>query len=156
MSLLGTLKSLFGQREREPTSSDVSVTVERDSDSSEQNPVEEHSPTDSDPSMTAAATQPGPGGAETTAEAQDEQSADEAFEWESEDEPSPDGESSTESEPLTSITGIGPAYAESLEDAGIDTVQQLADADAFELADAAGLSDKRVEGWVEQARARNR
>jgi len=156
MSLLGKLKSLFGQRERERPSTDVSVTVERDSGTSEQTAAAERSPTESDPSTTASATQSGPSGAETTAEAPEEQSTDEAFEWESEDEPSPDEESSAESEPLTSITGIGPSYADSLEDAGIDTVQQLADADAFELADAAGLSDKRVEGWVEQARARNR
>jgi predicted flap endonuclease-1-like 5' DNA nuclease len=52
------------------------------------------------------------------------------------------------------IEGIGPAYAERLAGAGISTVGELAVADAEGVAEATGISEKRVSRWIERARAR--
>jgi predicted flap endonuclease-1-like 5' DNA nuclease len=52
---------------------------------------------------------------------------------------------------LDVIKGIGPAYAERLSKAGIDSVADLAAADADELAEAIDLSPKRVGRWIERA-----
>ncbi len=54
--------------------------------------------------------------------------------------------------PLTEISGIGPSYSERLGEAGIDTVGELAQADAEELGEATELSPKRIDGWIEAAR----
>ncbi|ARS88513.1 class III poly(R)-hydroxyalkanoic acid synthase subunit PhaC [Natrarchaeobaculum aegyptiacum] len=53
---------------------------------------------------------------------------------------------------LTSLTGIGRTYAADLHAAGVDSVAELATADAVELADETGISPSRVEDWIEQAR----
>lgn len=58
-------------------------------------------------------------------------------------------------EPVDAIKGIGPAYAETLADAGVETVEQLAGADAEALADATGLGAGRVGEWIERAKARS-
>ncbi|WP_336034652.1 helix-hairpin-helix domain-containing protein [Halobacterium yunchengense] len=60
-----------------------------------------------------------------------------------------------EAEPVSSVKGIGPAYAERLADAGVETVADLAAADPEEVAEATDLSAKRVGRWVESARDRN-
>jgi polyhydroxyalkanoate synthase len=52
---------------------------------------------------------------------------------------------------LDDVDGIGPAYSERLEDAGVATVAELADADPDALADAIGVSPEQVADWVEQA-----
>ncbi|MFB6218411.1 MAG: class III poly(R)-hydroxyalkanoic acid synthase subunit PhaC [Halobacteriaceae archaeon] len=57
-------------------------------------------------------------------------------------------------EPLESIDGVGPAYAERLRDAGVASVAELADADPADLAGTAGIAESRVEDWVAQARER--
>ena len=54
-------------------------------------------------------------------------------------------------EPVRSISGIGQAYGKRLSDAGIETVADLADADSAELADASGISEKRITDWQEAA-----
>ncbi|PCR91587.1 helix-hairpin-helix domain-containing protein [Natrinema ejinorense] len=57
-------------------------------------------------------------------------------------------------DPVDSIKGIGPAYADRLADAGVDTVGELAAADAAELADQTDLSEKRIQGWIDRAELR--
>lgn len=52
------------------------------------------------------------------------------------------------------IKGIGPAYAQTLADVGVETVDDLADADPEEIADRTGLSTKRISRWIERAKAR--
>ena len=52
---------------------------------------------------------------------------------------------------LEAISGIGPAYEERLRDAGFETVEDLATADEVDLARRTTLSEKRVQGWIEQA-----
>ena len=54
-------------------------------------------------------------------------------------------------EPVTELNGIGPAYGDRLAGAGIETVGELAAADAAELADQIELGESRVAGWVDQA-----
>jgi len=58
---------------------------------------------------------------------------------------------SEEVEPdLEEINGIGPTYADRLRDAGIDSVDDLADYDAAELAEFAQTSESSAAGWLEQ------
>lgn len=52
---------------------------------------------------------------------------------------------------VESINGIGPAYAKRLEEAGIESVAELADADADWLADETGISAKRLTDWIARA-----
>ncbi|WP_343161211.1 helix-hairpin-helix domain-containing protein [Halogeometricum sp. CBA1124] len=46
---------------------------------------------------------------------------------------------------------MGPAYAERLADAGVETVVDLADADAESLAEEIDVSEKRVQRWIDRA-----
>jgi len=53
---------------------------------------------------------------------------------------------------LEAIDGVGPTYAGRLRDAGIESVGDLAAADAAALAGEADVSVSRLEDWIEQAR----
>jgi polyhydroxyalkanoate synthase len=53
---------------------------------------------------------------------------------------------------LTELDGVGPAYADRLHEAGVDSVAALAEADPAELADDIGVAEGSVADWVEQAR----
>ncbi|SFC37423.1 polyhydroxyalkanoate synthase [Halobiforma haloterrestris] len=66
------------------------------------------------------------------------------------------GETALEAEPddLTELNGVGQAYAEDLSAAGIETFDDLADADAAELAAETGISPSRIENWIDQAAER--
>jgi len=55
-------------------------------------------------------------------------------------------------ESTETITGIGPAYSERLAGAGVETVGDLAAADADALAEETGISEKRIAGWIDSAR----
>jgi len=68
-------------------------------------------------------------------------------------EPEPDIEAK-EPEPVTEIKGIGPAYADRLAGAGVETVAELAVSDAAELADQTDISEKRIQGWIDRAKVR--
>lgn len=54
-------------------------------------------------------------------------------------------------ESLQTIDGIGSAYAERLRAAGIETVGDLRGGDATALAEETGLSEKRIERWIDRA-----
>jgi len=60
----------------------------------------------------------------------------------------------TQYDDLTVIRGIGPVFQKRLNDAGIRTLRQLADADALAL-EAAGIEGVGVDltSWIQQARA---
>ena len=77
-----------------------------------------------------------------------EDTADEDAESDTAEEPVGEGE------PLEDVKGIGPAYAERLRDAGVADMTELATADAEQLAEETGLSDKRISTWIERAQAR--
>ncbi|WP_254273919.1 helix-hairpin-helix domain-containing protein [Haloarcula marina] len=53
--------------------------------------------------------------------------------------------------PVTEIKGIGPAYAERLSGLDIESVGDLAAADAADIAAETDLSESRVAGWIERA-----
>lgn len=50
------------------------------------------------------------------------------------------------------LNGIGPAYAERLANAGVDSVADLAGADAADLASKTDLGEGRLANWIEQAK----
>jgi predicted flap endonuclease-1-like 5' DNA nuclease len=54
-------------------------------------------------------------------------------------------------EPVETITGIGPAYGGRLAEYGIGTVGELAAADAADVAEGIDVSESRVSDWVERA-----
>jgi polyhydroxyalkanoate synthase len=51
---------------------------------------------------------------------------------------------------VETVDGIGPTYADRLREAGIETVADLADYDAAELADIAQTSESRAGDWLDQ------
>ncbi|QHS17168.1 helix-hairpin-helix domain-containing protein [haloarchaeon 3A1-DGR] len=59
-----------------------------------------------------------------------------------------DGASGT---PVETIKGIGPAYAERLAEIGIDSVEDLADADAAAVGEKASVGESRAATWIERA-----
>jgi predicted flap endonuclease-1-like 5' DNA nuclease len=184
MSLLDKLKSLLGLGGSGSTSKDdreVGVTVERDSrrrtEADTERAVKE-SPPPGDGNGAGLETTTGtgvdhadeaeeaPAGMGTTAEGSGtdgEGGDDHGGEAEAEDEAATeDPEADDEEEPrvpseaVDVIKGIGPTYADRLSDAGVETVADLAEADAADLAERADVPGGRVENWVEQAQARRR
>jgi predicted flap endonuclease-1-like 5' DNA nuclease len=63
------------------------------------------------------------------------------------------------SDDLTDIKGIGPSIRDRLQDAGINSFRDLASADAAKLTEQLKaktvVSQKRVQQWIDEARARN-
>jgi polyhydroxyalkanoate synthase len=51
---------------------------------------------------------------------------------------------------VATVSGIGPTYADRLHDAGIETVADLAEYDAAELADIAETTESRAQDWLDQ------
>lgn len=54
---------------------------------------------------------------------------------------------------VESIKGIGPAYAERLAEIGIETVDDLAAADAGDVAEQTSVGQKRAARWIDRADA---
>ncbi len=54
-------------------------------------------------------------------------------------------------DPVETVTGIGPAYGERLGEIGIETVADLATADAAAVAEQTSVSESRVEKWIARA-----
>jgi len=52
------------------------------------------------------------------------------------------------------IKGIGSAYAERLAEAGVDTVADLATGDAESLSAETGISETRLQNWIDRAKHR--
>jgi predicted flap endonuclease-1-like 5' DNA nuclease len=99
---------------------------------------------------------------EVEAETDDTETATPESDTEDTDEPDAEAEGSDDAEPevevenadasTDTIKGIGPSYAETLSAAGIETVGDLAAADATDIAGETDLSEKRVGRWVARAR----
>lgn len=58
----------------------------------------------------------------------------------------------TASEPLGRIKGIGPAYAERLDGAGVASVADLVAADVAALARGTGIAESRIQRWQRRGR----
>ena len=52
---------------------------------------------------------------------------------------------------LKTVQGIGPAYAERLQEAGVRVIEELAEADPTDLAEKTGVAEDNVAGWVDRA-----
>ncbi|WP_232701015.1 helix-hairpin-helix domain-containing protein [Halobacterium wangiae] len=183
MGLLSKLKSLLGAGDGDRSAgSGVDVTVERDP-STDAEQADEPTTTDDEPTDTDAGAATEAEHPADPSEADEEPAVEEAEpetedESETEDEPEADveeaepdveeAEAETEAdaaeedaepaddgEPVTDLDGIGPAYAERLENAGVSTVAELAAADPEELAEQIDLSAKRVGRWVDSANDRS-
>jgi predicted flap endonuclease-1-like 5' DNA nuclease len=183
MSLLQKLKSVFGLGDDDGGKSrrDVGVTVEHEpSEPDEPEPATETesavkgADVDSSAAETdAPAVDESDAATEESETAVDESeaAAEEAIEEaepdaEGEEEPAEtEADAEAEAEPeepepeapegtLEDVKGIGPAYAERLRNAGVDSIADLADADAEDLAAETDLSATRIENWIEQAKVR--
>lgn len=111
-----------------------------------------------------ATTDDGPAGADgdAGAAAPSESSADDGVDVTVEHEPSSEtedavkgtdtAETTAPDAELEDIKGIGPTYGERLREAGVDTVGDLATADAADLADRANVPESRVADWIERAK----
>ena len=54
--------------------------------------------------------------------------------------------------PATDVKGVGPATAEKLENVGIKTLGDLAEADPAKIVDAVGGSVDKAKGWIQDAK----
>lgn len=179
MTILDTLKSLLGleSRDRRPeTDEEIGVTVEREPGNEPDASTERSVKGVGEPETAEATTaeskvveeperagtreeeSTGPAddvdGAEDGDEVDATQAADETEDTGSVDET---GEADigvgTDESPEV-LDGIGPAYADRLADAGVETVADLAAADASGLAEEADVSESRLERWIERAKSR--
>ena len=144
MTLLDKIKSLLGLETSRPEPSDdrdVGVTVEHepDEEGADAEADEESTETDEPDTDEPSTEEPEPEADEAEPE------ADEADEPEQSGEPEGD---------LEDVKGIGPSYADRLRDAGIETIADLADADAEAVASESDLSEGRLEEWIESAQNR--
>lgn len=166
MGLLQKLKSalgLDGAQSPDPGTAapgDVNVTVEREPASESEDAVKgtetasseagesaepdqtERTPAESSDSAVPEADEPDvedSTGAETTDASEEETAV------------STEEAAAVSDDPVTEINGIGPAYGQRLSEAGIETVGDLAAADAGELEVATDISANRIQGWVDAA-----
>jgi len=151
-------------------------TAAESADTSDESPVEEAEPdvaTEPEPdtetadselapeSAAAAEAEADTGDAESETVDDIESEPESVGESESEAEPEPEPEPETDAEleetnpePVVEIKGIGPAYADRLAGAGVDTIGELAVADAAELAEQTDISETRIQGWIDRAEVR--
>jgi len=135
----------------ESESDTEAVVTEESDDASEAESGDE--PTESEPAGGAAA-------ADAVEEPDEAESAEEPGEAESTEESDasaePDEPDVTEAtdgsdDPVTELNGIGPAYGERLSGVGIETVGELAAADAADIASQTDLGENRVADWIAKA-----
>ena len=155
MSLLGKLKSLFGGSDDESESSrDVSVTVERERADSEAADEKMTVRETAQPDRPSTADEESAAEDDSTDDTEESPDTDQA----ADDTPSAERDESTDTSeggtPVDKIKGIGPTYADRLSDAGIETVDQLAEADAESLAAETDISETRLQNWIDQAKVR--
>jgi polyhydroxyalkanoate synthase len=137
------VKGLFGLSEQstDDAETETSITVERETNGESEAESSEES-VDADEHAESGET------VEVSADESEEStevSADESGETVELD------DSEESAEPVDEITGIGPTYSERLADTGIETVADLADADALAVAEAAEVSESRAADWITQA-----
>ena len=61
-----------------------------------------------------------------------------------------DDEADVETTDVEALDGIGPTYAERLREAGVETVGDLGESDAAELAEVAETTESRAADWLDQ------
>ena len=152
MGLLQKLKSALGLdgtgSSESGRSGDVDVTVEREPSTEDEDAVKG---TETASSGEPETPEPDDGGSEGPSAEEFEPLADESDPVATEDADDAELEVEGSTDPVTELNGIGPAYGDRLAGAGVETVGELAAADAATLADRIDLGESRVAGWVEQA-----
>jgi len=160
MTLIDKIKAFLGLDDSRSDSRDrdVDVTVERegpdagDGTGEQAAGTEESSGTEAASSSTDVDTADDASSAETdTTDDTDSAEADAT-----DDGGSAGEEQRVPSEAVDVIKGIGPTYADRLSNAGVETVADLADADADEISQRADVPRGRLEDWIQRARTRNR
>jgi predicted flap endonuclease-1-like 5' DNA nuclease len=179
MGLLQTIKSLLGLDGTRSAASggangeqDVDVTVEREPSTESEDAVKGTETASTPPGTdvsdvdeesaaptTADAVTPAEGDSVAEPDAEEDPAGesdaeeDPADESDAGDEPadSPDLDFEGADDPVTEIKGIGPAYADRLAGLDIETVGDLAVADAADIAARTDLAETRVAGWIERA-----
>jgi predicted flap endonuclease-1-like 5' DNA nuclease len=161
MGLLEKLKSLFGSDGSDPppgrddpdatVEQAPDVTVEHEPDAASEHAVkgtaEEPEPRNRvDTGSTAAETE-----SPADPEASPEDRAESPDETSTGTEPEESTDEAESSPPVEEIKGIGPTYSDRLADVGIETVTDLAGADAEDVAEAADTSLSRAENWIDRA-----
>jgi predicted flap endonuclease-1-like 5' DNA nuclease len=112
------------------------------------------SPAESGMDSTGTGAEPQPEPADAGSAPAEDQGPEKTGETEETDEPGePTDDAGEGAEAVDSIRGIGPTYAGRLESAGIETVADLAAADAGTVAEAAETSESRATDWIEQAQS---
>ncbi|WP_049984282.1 helix-hairpin-helix domain-containing protein [Halorubrum sp. BV1] len=158
MALLQKIKEAlgFGSAPAERDEADTEVTVEHEPDDADAEPPGSGSSDGSDGGGQPVA-------AETDAAASTGALVDEdgsAAETEEAAEPAEAAEGADEEAAVDdddvgpgveNITGIGPAYAERLAGIGIETIDQLAAADAADVAERTSVGETRAATWIERA-----
>jgi predicted flap endonuclease-1-like 5' DNA nuclease len=165
MALLQKLKEAlgFGSGSSAQESEDPTVTVEKAheaidpaADEADGEAVPEPSGGDASAAIASSGS-----AAEPVEDAEtDTVAADEETEVEADDDLAPTGKADTDpagsdespaGDPVEQITGIGPAYGERLAAMGIETVDELADADPAAVADETSVGEKRATTWIDRA-----
>jgi predicted flap endonuclease-1-like 5' DNA nuclease len=143
------LKGLFGLSETtsDESETETNITVERESG---EGSVET---SDGEGSVeTGGVTTPDAGESTTTTEPDAVETEEGTAEvGETVEEAEADTAETESAAPVDEVTGIGPTYSERLADAGIETVVELAGADAADVAEAAEVSESRAADWITQA-----
>lgn len=163
MGLLTKLKSVLGlEREERAGTSGVDVTVEREAATESEEAVKETTAESGAETVDGDVDEPVASETEAAASTEslvDEEHTDDSTRVAETAEAASPSETVEETEVpegagVSSVKGIGQAYADRLHEAGVDTVADLAAADPEELAAETDLSEKRVGRWVEAAQAR--
>ena len=159
MSILQKLKSLLGlgdDSSKRHHDRDVGVTVERESGRPDEPADVEADATDEGAAAGSSAS------SSTDAMVESTESPEEAAEPAEATGPTPADATPTAEKagqsvdpvPVEDIKGIGPAYSDRLAAAGVETVSDLAAADAADLAQETDISEKRLQGWIDRAQVR--
>lgn len=166
MGLFEKLRSLLGlEKPTEEASTegrDVGITVEREGDEESSRRAGRGGRADGDDATgrsSGSTTTGGPSAADATAATGSESdTATTASAAPTPDAEPDDGaeERRVPSEAVDVIKGIGPTYAGRLSDAGIETVEDLAAADAADVVERADVPESRLEEWIERAKSRSR
>jgi predicted flap endonuclease-1-like 5' DNA nuclease len=158
MGLLDILKAAMGLETRSQTGS----TTTTDSPQQDVDVTVEHEPepdTTSEDAVKGTGEEESEPAAETETEEQDEAEpeqteADESEAAEAEAEPEDEPETSdleNADDAVDSIKGIGPSYADKLNDAGVETVGDLVSMGAEAIAAESEISEKRAQRWIDRA-----
>lgn len=140
--------------EAEPGDDEVDEPVAADTDAgaSTESLVDEAETEDHPESRAEPAEAAGPG---TDDETTDDDEVDPAEEQEPESPDVDTGEADADGTPVDEVKGIGPAYSDRLGEIGIHSIEQLAAADAEEIAGRIAVAEKTVEKWVDRAQERS-